>query len=325
MENYKNVLDRVFEETGLTYNHSSLINWTNVSSKDLSETFIDEFANYLDWVYISKYKTLSEDFIMKYKDKINWSCISRYQKLSENFIREFQNEVYWSFISQYQILSENFIREFKEKVVWETISIYQKLSEDFIREFKNEVYWCYITAYQKLSEDFIREFKDRVCWAFIFKYQKLSEDFINEFKNRDQSTNVFWFQKLSDSFFKKLDIKKPSYLWLYKDVEFKKKQVVNAGLYECYDDYFIAYKSIRKDRYSFFNFQYQYLKGETYECHCDTSEVENSFGLSAWTEEEAKNYNDGGIIVKVKIKYEDVGRIIHDGGKIRCFKFEVLD
>lgn len=24
-------------------------------------------------------------------------------------------------------------------------------------------------------------------------------------------------------------------------------------------------------------------------------------------------------------KYEDVGRVVHNGGKIRCFKFEVLD
>ena len=38
------------------------------------------------------------------------------------------------------------------------------------------------------------------------------------------------------------------------------------------------------------------------------------------------NYNIGDeLIVKVKIRYEDVGRVVHNGGKIRCFKMEILD
>ena len=96
-------------------------------------------------------------------------------------------------------------------------------------------------------------------------------------------------------------------------------------MYECHEDYFIAHKTIRRDRYSHFNFQYQYLPNETYEAHCDCTNDENSFGLSVWTEKGAKEYNDTGLIVKVKVKYEDVGRLVHDENKIRCFKIEVLD
>ena len=320
-----NILKKIFEETGLEYESVSVISWYSVSRKPLSE-----------------------DFIRKFKDKINWSCISRYQKLSENFIREFQNEVYWSFISQYQILSENFIREFKEKVVWEFISIYQKLSEDFIIEFKNEVnwfsisrdqklsenfiikfkkiiYWSTISIYQKLSESFISKYKNEVDWLNISKYQKLSEAFISENINKISLPEIVQYQKLSDELFKKIGGKKIRNNWLYKDAKFKKKQVVDSDLYECHNNYFIAYKNIRKDRYSHFNFQYQYLKGGVYECHCDCTDNENSFGLSAWSKEKALEYNDTGIIVKVKIRYEDVGRVVHNGGKIRCFKFEVID
>ena len=233
---------------------------------------------------------------------IDWEMLSYSKNLSEHFIREFQNKVDWNYISISQKLSEDFIKEFQDKLCWFYVSEYQKLSENFIREFQNEVYWDYISKYQKLSENFIREFQNEVSWCYICEHQKLSPEFIKEFD---------------------LVIDEDS--WLYKDAEFKKKQVIETGLYECYDDYFIAYKSIRNDRYSFFNFQYQYLKGGVYECHCDTTKDENSFGLSAWTEEEAKNFYSRGLIVKVKIKYKDVGRVVHKGGKIRCFKFEVLD
>jgi len=67
------------------------------------------------------------------------------------------------------------------------------------------------------------------------------------------------------------------------------------------------------------------LPGSTYEAHADFTDEENSFGLSAWTEEEAKNYNDTGLIVKVKIYYKDVARVVHKGGKIRCTKLTVLE
>ena len=185
-------------------------------------------------------------------------------------------------MSRSQHLSEDFIDEFKDKVDWFCISKYQHLSEDFIREFKNDVEWLYISEYQHLSKEFIEEFKDKI-------YMRLSAD-----------------------------------SWLYKSVEEKKKAVIDTGLYECHDDYFIAYKGIRSDRYSRWNFQYQYLKGETYETWCDCSDNEDSFGFSAWTKKEAREYCDE-LVVRVKVRYEDVGRVVHNGGKIRCFKLEILD
>ena len=112
---------------------------------------------------------------------------------------------------------------------------------------------------------------------------------------------------------------------LYKTTKFKKRQIVKCGLYECHEDYFIAYKAIRSDRYSHYNFQYQYLPNEVYECHCDYTNYENSFGLSAWTYEGAEDYDSTGLIVKVKVRYEDVGRLVHNSNKIRCFKIEIID
>ena len=237
--------------------------------------------------------------------KEQWREISMFQKLSEDFIREFQDNVDWECISMCQNLSESFIREFQDNVNWNYISGSQKLSEDFIREFQDDVNWEWISGYQKLSNEFIREFKYKVDWYCISKYQKLSNEFTEEFKD-------------------KLDLNKIKESWHYKTTEEKKQAVIDTGLYECHENYFIAYKGIRSDRYSKFNFQYKYEKGGIYESWCDTSNDENSFGLSVWDEPNAREYCDE-LVVKVKVNYEDVGRVVHNGGKIRCFKIEVLN
>ena len=257
------------------------------------------------WVDISMLQKLSEDFICEFQDNVRWYWISTRQKLSEDFIREFQYKVNWDWISTRQKLSEDFIREFQDKVSWRLISKDQNLSESFIREFQYKVSWGLISIFQKLSENFIREFKDKVDWYWISKYQKLSNEFIEEFKDK------LYLNKIKDS-------------WHYKTTEEKKQAVIATGLYECHEDYFIAYKGIRSDRYSKFNFQYKYEKGGIYESWCDCTNNENSFGLSVWDEKNAREYSDE-LVVKVKVNYEDVGRVVHNGGKIRCFKIEILD
>ena len=211
----------------------------------------------------------------------------------------------WYEVSAHKFLTEGFIREFADKVDWLGISAHKKLSEDFIREFADKVDWFYVSEAQQLSEDFIREFADQVYWDLISKYQQLSKVFIKEFQN-------------------KICIYYVNNSWQYKSTEEKKRAVMDTGLYECHEDYFIAYKGIRADRYSKFNFQYQYLKGHTYETWCDCSSDENSYGFSAWTEDMARLYCNE-LIVRVKVRYEDVGRVVHNGGKIRCFKMEILD
>lgn len=324
-----NKLEIFNKEIGTELTSLEGVDWPSISTYHrLSEDFIREFKDKLYWPAISACQVLSEDFISEFKDRVSWSAISEYQILSEDFIVKFKDHIIWYIISTHQRLSEDFIRKFKNEINWYNVSSWQKLSEDFIREFKNEVYWSEICIYQKLSENFIREFRNDVVWYNISKNQILSENFIREFKNSLYMYNCLCSNKLSKNAMKELDldfkiIKKDN--WLFHTNEYKKKRIIKCGLYECYDDYFIAYKSIRRDRYSHFNFQYQYLKGGIYESICDYTDDNISFGLSAWTEKEAKNYNNRGIIIKVKIKYKDVGRLVHDSNKIRCRKFEVLD
>ena len=317
------------KELNTNYNSLDDVNWSIISisqifSDSLKIELIREFKDKIDWYHISKHQKLSENFIREFKNEVNWCRISKCQELSEEFIREFKDKIDWGEISRYQKLSEEFIREFQNKVNWYLISEYQNLSENFIREFQNKVYWSHISIYQKLSENFIREFQDKVDWYNISIYQKLSEKLILEHIDVLNLQMVYQYQKLSKKIRNEFKLVIDKGNWLYKSTEFKKLQLIKNGLYECHEDYFIAYKAIRNDRYSHFNFQYQYLPNEVYECHCDCTNIDISFGLSAWTYDNAKNYNDSGLIVKVKVRYEDVGILLYDN-KIRCSKIEILE
>ena len=289
---------KIKEEFGYDFTKMS---WKEISiHKGLCETFIEKYTNKINWYYISIYQKLSENFIEKHADKIDWGYISIYQKLSEDFIEKHTDEIDWNCISRYQKLSEDFINEHVDEVDWYYISEYQKLSEDFIGKHADEVDWIYISKYQKLSKDFIKKYADKVNWNCISRYQVITPEFADKYNininNNSQRTAAEW-----------------------------KEMIEKTGLYECHEDYFYAYKSIRSDRYSHFNFQYQYLPGESYDCFSDYSDNENSFGLSAWTEKEAHDYSDNGIVVKLKVNYADVTAIVHDSNKIRCKRITILN
>ena len=186
---------------------------------------------------------------------------------------------------------------------WYYISICQKLSEEFIKEFQDKVYWNYISQYQKLSEEFIKEFQDNVDWNCISIYQKLSEEFIKEF-----------------------NLSIPDNNWLYISLEDKRKAILSCGLYEIdNEDNIIAYKGCRNDGYSKYNFQYHYEVGNTYYSHADYDiENENSFGLSAWTLEKAKEYcNDK--IFKIKCPLVKIAALVHNGYKLRCEEITIVE
>lgn len=134
------------------------------------------------------------------------------------------------------------------------------------------------------------------------------------------------YQKLSNNIIQELKLTISVSNWLYKDKEYKMKKIKDCGLYEIDGDYIIAYKSTKKGGVSTFNSAYKYQVGGVYEslCDCDTY-YHNSFGLSAWTENGALEHFPYGELYKVKIHIDDVGALVDNLNKIRCFKLEILE
>ena len=301
--------------------------WCKISCGHiLSEDFIREFQDKIDWHCISIYQKLSEEFIREFQDKVNWYEISSSQILSEEFIKEFADKVYWSRISSFQKLSGEFIKEFQDKVYWYEISSSQILSEAFIEEFQDKVNWLYISKYQKLSKKVIREFKNKVNWLYISYYQKLSEGFIREFSDKVNWDYISYSQKLSEKFIKEFNLDISESNWLYITDEEKMKTVVNCGLYEIEGNYIIAYKSTRRNGISVYNSQYRYKAGDIYKSNCNCNiDNDNSFGLSVWTKVGALKYYSNGELYKVRIHISKVGALVQDSNKLRCFELEVLE
>ena len=176
------------------------------------------------------------------------------------------------------------------------------------------------------TEKFIKSHLNEVSWSYISKYQKLTEKFIEKHKDLVNWDNISIYQKLTEKFIKKHKFTKPVNNWLYTSTKDKLAYIKKNTNYKVIKNkYIVAYKSIRSDNYSVYNFQYKYLVGKTYKSNCDCNLTnENSFGLSTWTKEKALEYHSTGKLIKVKISIEDIGAIVHSGNKIRCFKFEVL-
>ena len=81
----------------------------DIKNKISWEQYYNPDFNWYDWMFYYN-NILTEDFIREFQDKVDWEYISIYQNLSEDFIKEFQNKVNWRIISKYQKLSEDFIR-----------------------------------------------------------------------------------------------------------------------------------------------------------------------------------------------------------------------
>ena len=148
------------------------------------------------------------------------------------------------------------------------------------------------------------EFKDKLNFELIQNYQKVSEEFRKEFNLEiDHKTNwLYWTNREKLDYLKKL----------------KMYEIVNA-------EYVIAYKAVKSNYSSVFKPGLVYSVGNVYKAHCNcNSNISSSFGLSAWTFDEAKKYYSKGKILKVKIPIEKLG-CITDDNKIRCFELEVLE
>ena len=123
--------------------------WPAVTNLNLSENFIREFRDYIDWEQMSLKRDLSHEFILEFKHRFNWEYMLDFHKFSEDILRQ---------CCEYFTLDD-----------WEIVSYSQCLSEAFIREYQNKVGWCWIYRYQDISYEFKVEFKKYIHeLGFVF-------------------------------------------------------------------------------------------------------------------------------------------------------------
>lgn len=203
--------------------------WDRISRDNISELFIIQYANFVNWDIIEKWQTLSEPFIIQNIDMLNLSAICANNRLSESFLENqkgsFAKEI-WNSVCQFQILSCDFIRrnethinfrflsknanlsesvmdQFKFQLHWGSISRYKSMSLQTIEKYEDLVDWVKIVAYQKLSEHFIEKHIDKINWKIVSVSQSLSEEFIERHAREVHWEYIFKYQTLSNGFIKK--------------------------------------------------------------------------------------------------------------------------
>ena len=96
-------------------------NWLNdVYKYKLTEKFIEDFQDKLDWYYISFSQKLSCDFMRKFKNKIYWPFISKTQQFDRDFINDFAHKLDMYWVSKNIFMSEKnkeYALEFIQKVI----------------------------------------------------------------------------------------------------------------------------------------------------------------------------------------------------------------
>ena len=123
-----------------------------------------------EWSSISKSR-LTEDFIREFQNQVDWVYISSYQRLSEDFIREFEHKVDWVRISIHQILSDEFILEFRDSMDWDRYLFYQEASFSIIKKFIFKTEYAHIDKikHSHLSDVQKQEIEKMLALKYMFK------------------------------------------------------------------------------------------------------------------------------------------------------------
>lgn len=142
---------------------------------------------------------LTEEWIENNLNKINWNSVLLYQKLSEKFLRKHLNNIInftdlygkknsFYYLVAYQKHSMEFLEELmiiaqfnSMHDIWRSVSYRQKLSDDFIRKFADKLCWAHLCHKQKLSESIMIDYDKYLNYSLISRYQNLTPMFIEQY------------------------------------------------------------------------------------------------------------------------------------------------
>lgn len=205
-------LETLEKEYGFDISNLDKGEWYQISKLELSEEFMEQFEDKIDWdehftqwevdesilrkyakhvtirmvwESISYQKGLSKEFILDFADKLDPTIIAEYQELPLKLVaiwsRDEENSDLVYKALEYQRVTSKLLdllikRDFF--IDWRKLSQEGKLTDKAFIDHHNEIYWSLISKDRKLSENQIEKFNRYVDWGLISEYQKLSIDFI---------------------------------------------------------------------------------------------------------------------------------------------------
>jgi hypothetical protein len=106
----------------------------------VSDKFIEENANWINWDLLCMYQPLKPKLVEKYHLDIDFDKLVSYQKVSQKILLKFREDIDVDNLVKYQPLTEKFIEKYHDlfEMCWSNIVFYQQLSLQFLIDHKNK-------------------------------------------------------------------------------------------------------------------------------------------------------------------------------------------
>ena len=122
------------------------------SIEELNLLSLDQLIKEEAWEDIGYYKNLSEDFLREHQDKLDWNTIFYSQILSLEFIKEFAEKHNPVDISNVN-MSMPWIEEYQIRFNYSMIAKYQIIDLDFIKEKLDKLEYVDLISNPNLNID----------------------------------------------------------------------------------------------------------------------------------------------------------------------------
>lgn len=112
------------------------VNWKALTRNFMTQKFINKFKDKpIDWNYISRnYKSLSEKFVHQYRNYLNWTLIP-YSGFSVEFLQKHSGYVDWdTYLLNYELDEREIIANI-QYLKWNLVAMSQPLSIFFIKKY----------------------------------------------------------------------------------------------------------------------------------------------------------------------------------------------
>jgi len=197
-------------ETLIRHNISR-INWTSVSSrKDLSNEFIQEFNEHIDWgAFLMSEKLKDVNFLVQNRNKVeenvhvmNDEKVKKMYYINPEFIDAFSEYIDWVWYARNVKIPEYLLDRYWTMFNQSVISASQNITPVLYEKYWETLDWNKISRYQKLNKTMINRWKRLLHWKEIFLYQTLPCELLELYKFNCKDSNIIIpsHQNLSEQF-----------------------------------------------------------------------------------------------------------------------------
>ena len=135
-----------------------VINWTSVSRQKLSESFIDENHEYLDWRVLSATQPLAHWLVQKYREKVDFTAMSSNKSLSPETVVAFIDRMDIDLSQQNHRYTDEMVLAWQEDLNPLLLVQHQKLSDTTVKKllepYIGSRQWCIVTIIANAASQF---------------------------------------------------------------------------------------------------------------------------------------------------------------------------